>query len=84
MVRLAAFTHDTARYIPQTANYLTISFGYLCVANSVAYLRAVMHITRFDRGPMPQPDSAVFDFVRKEYHDKGIQLFREDVKGYDK
>ena len=74
---------DTTRYVPQAVNYLTVHFGYINLPDSVGNLRAVVHLMRLDPKLSSLQDSAVFDLVREEYHKKGVQLFRDNVRGYE-
>lgn len=83
MGRLQADLPDTTRYVPQAANYLTVHFGYIHIADTVTGLRAVLHLTRLDPRVSSLSDSVVFDLIREEYHDKGVQMLRDNVRGYE-
>jgi len=81
--RLIALPLDTSRYTPQAANTFTLSFGWVKLPTSVTRLRAVMHLRRSDDEMTRVSDSAVFDMDREEFHDKGVQLLRDNVRGYE-
>ena len=81
--RIRAMIPDTARYLPQAANTFTLSFGWIKLPMTVRELRAMMFLTRLDLGATPQADSARFDMHREEFHDRGVDLMRDNVRGWE-
>ena len=81
--RLEALPLDTSRYTPQAANTFTLSFGWVKLPVAVTQLRATMYITRLDPGTTPAADSLLFDMSRVETHEEGVELLRDNVRGYE-
>jgi|GEM_PF-4306360 len=82
-VRLMSLRLDTARFAPQAANTFTLNFGWVKLPESVTRMRAIIHLNRLDGGAAPLPDSALFVMDREEYHEKGVELLRDNVRGYE-
>jgi hypothetical protein len=83
LTRLRVLAPDTSRYTPQAANTFTVNFGWVKLPVTVSHLRTAMYLTRFDLGDSPESDSLLFDMDREESHEEGVELLRDNVRGYE-
>ena len=75
---------DSADRRPRTSTYVTYQFGTVNIPPSTESLGVTIHLTRFDGANNSRAlDSVSYELSRYEYHDRGLPILREEVRGYD-
>jgi len=75
---------DQANFSPRREDFFTLQFGYADIPLETTRLRVVLHVSRLGpSNPRPSPDSAVWLMNRVEIHDRGLNMFRDNMRGYE-